>query len=197
VARQAVITRAASTDDMEALVCLLEECYGLGTRSERAIAPTPLVPPRRQLRGSITRVLDSLSSDIVLALCAGESVGMAVVAETMPHPLVDAPVGQLSHLVVAPEHRRCGVGHALVAAAAGWAEDRGLEQLVANVYPSLREANRFYSRLGFAPAVMRRAAPVAGLLRRLPDHGGRVVDGQVLRRRFRRRAPGLAALHHG
>ncbi|MDX6202593.1 MAG: hypothetical protein QOJ83_2093, partial [Frankiales bacterium] len=48
-----------------------------------------------------------------------------------------------------------------------WAEEVGADEIVASVLPSLREANRFYARLGFAPLVMRRVVPVSTLRRNL------------------------------
>jgi GNAT superfamily N-acetyltransferase len=81
--------------------------------------------------------------------------------------LLDPPSVYVSHLIVAPEHRKRGAGHALVAAAAGYAEELGFDSVVVGVAPAGRDANRFFARLGFAPLVIRRFAPLATLRRTL------------------------------
>src|SRR5881409_3230397 len=88
-------------------------------------------------------------------------------------------------------HRRRGVGHALVAAAADIADELGIEHVSVGVYPSLREASRFYARLGFAQVMVQRVVPTAMLRRRLcADLTTRRVDDLVLRRnRMRRPVP--------
>ena len=87
----------------------------------------------------------------------------------------------MSHAVVADRHRRRGAGRALVAAAAAFAEERGLDQLVVSVHPGSREANRFFARLGFAPLAVRRSAPVAAVRRRLPHGEARPPAEHVVR----------------
>jgi hypothetical protein len=57
------------------------------------------------------------------------------------------------------------------------------------VYPSLREASRFYARLGFAPVVLQRVAPVAIVRRRLGTDTGAFRFDDVVRRRSRIRRP--------
>jgi L-amino acid N-acyltransferase YncA len=126
---------------------------------------------------------------VVLALADAEPAGMAVLRVVRPDPLSDSKVVQIAHVVVQPGKRRRGVGHALVAAAADFAEERGLEHVAAGVYPSLREASRFYARLGFAPVVLQRVAPVAIVRRRLGTDTGAFRFDDVVRRRSRIRRP--------
>jgi hypothetical protein len=79
--------------------------------------------------------------------------------------------------------RHHGIGHALVAAAADFASERHIDHVAVSVYPSLRDANRFYARLGFAPVAVRRIAPVAVLRRRLgSDPTGAMVSDAAVRR---------------
>ena len=93
------------------------------------------------------------------------------------------------HVVVGKAHRRRGVGHALVAAAADIADELGIEHVSVGVYPSLREASRFYARLGFAQVMVQRVVPTAMLRRRLcADLTTRRVD-DLVRRRSRMRRP--------
>jgi ribosomal protein S18 acetylase RimI-like enzyme len=94
-------------------------------------------------------------------------VGMAILSDTFIGQLMEMPAVQVTHLVVAEGQRRRGVGRALLSGAVTWAEEVGADEIVASVLPSLREANRFYARLGFAPLVTRRVVPVAALRRNL------------------------------
>lgn len=113
-----------------------------------------------------------------------EPLGMALFTIASANALLDLPAVHMSHAVVADRHKRRGAGKALVAAAAAYAEQHGLEQLVVSVHPGSRDANRFFARLGFAPLAVRRVAPVAVVRRRL-SQADRTVD-QVVRRRPRR-----------
>jgi hypothetical protein len=61
-----------------------------------------------------------------------------------------------------------------------------------NVPPAARDVNRFYARIGFAPMVVRRSAPVAQLRRRLGveprlDPRDATVDLTPVQRSLRRR----------
>ena len=78
-----------------------------------------------------------------------------------PGPFVEAPVVQIDYLHVRPAFHRRGVGRALVAAATAYAEEVGSEHVAVNVLPQVREANRFYAKIGFTPLVVRRVASVA------------------------------------
>lgn len=124
-----------------------------------------------------------------------EALGMALFTIASANALLDLPAVHMSHAVVADRHRRRGAGKALVAAAAAYAEQHGLEQLVVSVHPGSRDANRFFARLGFAPLAVRRVAPVAVVRRRL-SQADRTVD-HVVRRRPRRLSMGLPLGHAG
>jgi ribosomal protein S18 acetylase RimI-like enzyme len=94
-------------------------------------------------------------------------LGMALFTISTANALVDIPAVHMSHAVVADRHRKRGAGKALVAAAAAFAEEQGIEQLVVSVHPGSRDAARFFARLGFAPQAVRRTAPVSVVRRRL------------------------------
>jgi GNAT superfamily N-acetyltransferase len=187
--RSPVVTRAAVAADVPVLLTLLQELTEVGARAERAVDPvatteaTPLIT---------TRLAEAVERDdcrVVLASVDGEPAGMAVLHAMRPDPLSDSRVLQMNHVVVAKTCRRRGVGHALVAAAADFADALSIDHVSVGVYPSLREASRFYARLGFAQVSVRRIAPLAVLRRRLgvESPGQRVED--LVRRRTRLRRP--------
>jgi GNAT superfamily N-acetyltransferase len=103
------------------------------------------------------------------------------------------PVLHVSHLMVAPKHRRRGVGRMLLTAAVHLAEERGMDHVLATAASGSREGNRYLARLGFAPLVMHRVAPTSVLRRSLgmADAPERMA---VLRRaRLRASRAGLSA----
>jgi hypothetical protein len=72
-----------------------------------------------------------------------------------------------------------------MAAAADFATERHIDHVAVSVYPSLRDASRFYARLGFAPVAVRRIAPVAVLRRRLGGEPNTPMLIDLARRRTR------------
>lgn len=180
-----VITRRATVADVPALVSLWTELRTLGARAERAVNPisTPDIAVR------LAEVIGGERTQVLLACRAGEPAGMAVCRVVHPDPLSDSGVLQVSHVVVARQHRRRGVGHALLAAAVEIADDQHLEHVGVEVYPSVREASRFYARLGFAPVTVQRVAPLSVLRRRLGGERAAVRVDDLVRRRTRVRRP--------
>jgi GNAT superfamily N-acetyltransferase len=185
VSRTPVQTRTAAPADVPVLVGLWRELREVGGRAERAMNPTSVA----DIGARLCSAIDADHCRVVLAHVDDEPAGMAVLRVVRPDPLSDSRVVQIAHVIVQPGKRRRGVGHALVAAAADFAEDAGLEHVAAGVYPSMRDASRFYARLGFAPVVLQRVAPVAIVRRRLGTDTGSSRLDDVVRRRSRIRRP--------
>ena len=113
---------------------------------------------------------------------------MAVLTCAQYAPLFDQTAVHVHYLHVREGNRRRGVGKALLAAAASFAEEVGAEHLITSVLPQLRETNRFYARLGFSPVVIRRSVPVTVLRRCLMAQGvPGATDNVLIRRRTLRR----------
>jgi len=83
-----------------------------------------------------------------VARIGGAPAGLAV-GRTLP---VAPQVRELVSMWTAPEHRRHGVGAALVDAVAAWAGDAGAQRLVLWVMRGNGGAEAFYERLGFVDA---------------------------------------------
>ena len=164
MSRSRVRVRTATPDDVEALVALAGEMRELGPVRVRAAA-------RRGPEGARVQCEKLLAAEahrVVVAVDGADAViGAAVLGADTVGGLLDPPSVYVSHLLVGEEHRKRGAGRALVAAAAAYAEEMGVDSVVVGVAPTGRDVNRFFARLGFAPLVMRRVAPVAGLRRTL------------------------------
>lgn len=190
--RTTVVTRRATVADVPALVALTNEMRSVGARAERAVNPI-------NTSDVAVRLTDAIAARGVSVLVASideTPVGMAVCRAVHPDPLSDSRVLQVSHVVVARAHRRRGVGHALLGAAVEIADAQHLEHVAIELYPSVRDASRFYARLGFAPVTVQRVAPLGVLRRRLTgDTPTMRVDDLVRRRsRVRRPLPGQRAM---
>jgi GNAT superfamily N-acetyltransferase len=181
VSRPLVLTRTASHDDLVILLALWDELRQVGGRAERAVNPITAVDVCERL----TAVLDDPTCRVVIACSDGSPAGMAVLHVVRPDPLSDAQLVHIAHLVVSRSKQHHGVGHALVAAAADFATERHIDHVGASVYQSLRDASRFFARLGFAPLAVRRIAPVTVLRRRLDADATMPLMGDAVRRRTR------------
>lgn len=189
--RSALRVRPAVDADLPALVDLASEL-------REALAPAPdagwrpgTPAGRAALEGRLRAALAAPDRHLVVAVDGDEPLGMALFTVGPANALVDCPALHVTHSVVGDRHRRRGAGRALVAAAAGYAEERGLDQVVVSVRAGSREANRFYARLGFAPLATRRAASVSAVRRRLAVDD--VTGGGGLAARRRRRRPVIPA----
>lgn len=166
-----VRVRAVTEDDLPVLLELGEELRDQVLPVEGKSRGAS-VASRAALAQRYCEAISDPSRHLVLAVGGkdGEpetALGMALFTVSTANALVDLPAVHMSHAVVADKHRKRGAGKALVAAAAAYAEERGIEQLVVSVHPGSRDAARFFARLGFAPQAVRRTAPVSVVRRKL------------------------------
>jgi len=182
--------RVATPEDLDVVVRLVGQVREVGAvRGRVAGRGGPA-----GVRTHCGRLLADPTHRVVLAVedSTDEVIGAAVFGCDAVTGLLDPPSVYVSHLLVAAEHRKRGAGRALVAAAAGYADELGVDSVVVGVAPTGRDANRFFARLGFAPLVIRRIAPVTALRRTLGlAEPGAEVRARVARRSARARA-GLA-----
>jgi ribosomal protein S18 acetylase RimI-like enzyme len=182
-----VRVRPATADDLPALLAFGEELRDqlLPVGDVKRGRPAN-VAGRGSLEARYIEALADPERHLIVAVGDDDDpLGMALFSVAPANALLDIPALHVSHAVVADRHKRRGAGKALVAAAAAYAEERGLEQVVVSVHPGSRDANRFFARLGFAPLAVRRVAPVSVVRRRLHAEDARPFD-HVVRRRPRR-----------
>jgi ribosomal protein S18 acetylase RimI-like enzyme len=185
VARSSLSVRAATPQDVPALVAFGEELRDLVIAPSAEVSRSRGGPAaaRAELQARYLEALQDPARELVVVVDdADEPLGMALLTVAPANALVDIPAVHMSHAVVGGRHKRRGAGRALVCAAASYAEQRGIEQLVVSVHPGSRDANRFFARLGFAPLAVRRTAPVAAVRRRLGQAEARPVADHVVRR---------------
>lgn len=126
-------------------------------------------------------------------------VGMAVLSIDEVSSTVAVPGVHVTNLIVAAGHRRRGIGRALLAAAVRYAESHGVDHLAVAVLSEDRETHRYLARLGFAPLVVRRVAPVAAVRRALNmvDSAAERCLAPTSQRRVRRTLGAARVLRRG
>ena len=129
-----VTVRDAVSLDAEALALL---CTQLGYPTEPALIPARL---ERIASDPLARSLVAVVDDEVAALATVH------LRYTMNH---EAPIGQLTLLVVDERHRSHGIGRTLVAAAEEWARSRGAKRFVVTTALRRADAHAFYEKLEF------------------------------------------------
>lgn len=179
--RAAISIRAATADDVPVLLDMWTELRQHGVRRSASHSSDQLLA---EVAHRYVQTIADASCRLVVAITGEDVVGMALFTVMNSSTLLDVPTIQVSHLYVAGGHRRRGVGRCLISAAAAYADENGVDQVMASVTPGLRDANRFYARLGFAPTVVRRVAPLAVLRRQLATDEARPA---MLRRELRLR----------
>jgi diamine N-acetyltransferase len=145
------VVRVASSADYEPACVLLDQLDELHRLRLPWLFRTPETQPRS--RSYFEQLLTADDSSVLVAE-AGDIVGIAIVLlRAAPEFPVFIPQhwGVLDNVVVAPSHRRRGVGRLLALAAETWASARGAAWLELGVYEFNTEARRFYESLGYLP----------------------------------------------
>ncbi len=205
--RSAITVREAQPQDAAALLDLWADLFR-HTTPERVGVPT-LADAQASLARSVMepdrRVVVAevpVTGPTGRAGAGATVVGVALLRRLPITPLHVEETVHLSHLQVHPDFLGHGVGRALVAAAAAWAEESSADMVVASVSATDREANRFLARLGLAQLATLRGGTVKALRARLPAEAPAVamVDARtkrsvgetVVRRRSQRMGLGRA-----
>jgi N-acetylglutamate synthase-like GNAT family acetyltransferase len=164
VRRATVSAREAVVADIPELLDLFDQLRAAGPRRSVSMPSDPSVM-REAAAERFAAVISDPDQRLLVAEDGDGLAGMVLCSIGTSSTLATAPAVVLSHLTVAANSRRGGVGRVLVAAATQWAEECDVDHVRVAVYASSREANRFFARLGFAPVSVNRVAPVAGLRR--------------------------------
>lgn len=147
------------------------------------------------LEATITRAQESEDERLLLAEVDGQIAGAVLLKAATISPLNTEPVIQIVSPHVFPDLRRRGVGHALLEAAATFAEEKGIHLVGIASLSGSREANRFLARLGLAPQAVFRMAGTHQLRAKLSRSGvrqGRQLGQVIAARRSLRRAQSMA-----
>ncbi|HEY8301033.1 MAG TPA: GNAT family N-acetyltransferase [Jatrophihabitans sp.] len=164
--RASVRVRPAEAADVDALVTLISSVdTKSGVFSGRALVD----PGVAHLAERLSEILDEEARTLLVAADdqTGELAGLVVSKMDEIGAIDMTPAVHVTHLLVAPPHRRRGVGRSLLAAVVHLADERGVDRVLATAASGSREANRYLSRLGFAPLVVHRVASTAALRRSL------------------------------
>jgi GNAT superfamily N-acetyltransferase len=176
-----ITVREAQSHDLPAIARQWGDIKKVAGRSNR-LAP---MPNFGRVRDYVRYGPRDPDQRVLVATIDGddEVIGFCVLFRQPFAPLYDGCSVQVHYLHVAERCRRRGVGRALVAAAATFAEEVSAEHVVTNVYPQLRDCNRFFARLGFAPVITRRVVALPALRRRLAVEARTGSVDEVLARR--------------
>lgn len=163
--RMNVRVRPADLGDIAGLVALAQSLdLSLGMFSGRP----PMNSAAEHLAERFAEIIGEGARTLLVAVDdAGGMVGLLVARHDEIGAIDLTPVLHVSHLMVAPKHRRRGVGRMLLTAAVHLADERGMDHVLATAGSGSREANRYLARLGFAPLVVHRVAPTSVLRRAL------------------------------
>ena len=183
-----VVVRAAVVGDAETLTALWVEHLRPGT-------------PASQVDDVRAAILDAEVSDdvrMVVAEADGQVLGVVHVSEAPASPVNPDPVVQVYGPLVHDDHRRRGVGSALMEIAVVFAEERGIASVTTAALSSSRDSNRFFARLSMGPKAVLRVATTHGLRQRLtsgraprgvtPTGTTRHIDRVLAARRVRRQS---------
>jgi GNAT superfamily N-acetyltransferase len=173
--RSRVVTRTARPADLPAVLSLVRQHRADAHAEDVLTGHTRLNAAASGFR----RLLEDPGHRVVLAVLPGSpapgaaddagevAVGLAVLGLDPLSVVLGNPQVTVDTFVVHREHRRCGAGVLLLAAAATYAQESGADHVVAAVGGHEAERQRFFARMGFAPLTTRRIVTVDALSRGL------------------------------
>lgn len=172
--RSRVVTRTARPTDLTAVLALVRQHRADAHAEDVLTGHTRLNAAASGFR----RLLEDPGHRVVLAVLPGSpapadgdpgelAVGLAVLGLDPLSVVLGNPQVTIDTFVVHREHRRCGTGVLLLAAAAAYAQGSGADHVVAAVGGHEAERQRFFARMGFAPLTTRRIVTVDSLTRAL------------------------------
>lgn len=194
--RSAIEVSAVRPEDRDGVV---ELC--LAARGESWTASQVCSDDASTVARHLGALMSSPGGVLLVARAEERLVGLLLGRLLGPNMFTDEVNLAIEAVYVDGDHRRRGVGHALMLAAVELALAHGAESVYAAPIPGARGVQRFFVRLGFAPAASHRVIPVATLHRRLTAEGARRSgsrrrDDVIARRRQTRggapAAPGAA-----
>jgi GNAT superfamily N-acetyltransferase len=186
VSRSPVIVKRVDADSLQSFTELW-----VASRVEQGTSIE--VASRAASEGRLAHALQRPEVRAYLATANQASLGFAVMSHAPISCLSESPCVAIDQIYVVPSARHHGVARHLLAAVTAYAEKVGSEQIVSYVPAQLRDANRFFARLGFSSTSVRRITSTALLRRRLssgdlPRHS---LDQVLIRRRSLRSRAGL------
>jgi RimJ/RimL family protein N-acetyltransferase len=143
--------RPAEPSDASALVAL---AAAVGREAGEWLLTTETWRPVADERRYLKAVRRHADAAVYVAVDGEEIVGRLSLARD-PHP-ASAHVADLG-LMVAADHRRQGIGTALLDAAVAWAKGSRVSKLELHVFPWNEPAIQLYERFGFEREGLRRA----------------------------------------
>lgn len=149
-----VIIREASIADHEALGLLYAHVDALHARGR----PDAFQESQPRSIAFLQERLAKTDAAMLVADMGGAVVGYAFVALGRPP---DGPMHRprvfayVEEVVVSSNHRRLGVGKALMQSVEAWARDRKVDQIELTVWEFNEEARKFYAALGYATSYRR------------------------------------------
>lgn len=170
-ARSKVVTREARPADLPVILELVRQ-HRVEAHAEEVLTGHP---PVHAAGAGFRRLLEDAGHRVVLAVLPGADggaeeteigVGLAVLGLDPLSLVLGTPQVTVESFVVHREHRRSGVGAALLTEAVAFARASGAAYVVAAVAQET-DRQRFFARMGFAPLTTRRIASVSTLGRSL------------------------------
>lgn len=191
--RSAIEVSAVRPDDRDGVVELCLRARGETWTASQVCSGDPAT-----VAGHLGALMSAPGAIVLVARADDGLVGLLLGRLLGPNVFTDEVNLAVEVVYVDGEHRRRGVGHALMLGAVEIALASGAENVYAAPIPGARGVQRFFVRLGFAPAVSHRVTSVATLHRRLTADsarrgGSRRRDDVIARRRQSRDAAAVSA----